>query len=89
MVKYIRNIESAMGSSFKKISSIEKKNRKTLMRSISAAVDIKKGERLTADMLAIKRPGTGIAPKYLSAMLGTAARRNIRKDELVRFKDVS
>ncbi|MEA2050124.1 MAG: N-acetylneuraminate synthase, partial [Campylobacterota bacterium] len=62
MVKAIRNIELALGSSVKKPSKSETPNIKIARKSIVAHCDIKKGDILSEENLAIKRPGDGISP---------------------------
>lgn len=50
-------------------------------RSIFAVKDIAEGECFTEENLRVIRPGYGIAPKYLTALLGRKSRRNIRMGE--------
>lgn len=83
MVAGIRNIEKAMGAAVKRISAAEEQNRLVCRRSIVAAKDIPEGSVITGDMLAAKRPGMGISPKYFEKIVGTKALRNIKKDELL------
>jgi sialic acid synthase SpsE len=54
-------------------------------KSIVARVDIKKGERFSADNLAVKRPGTGISPMHWDCVLGKIAKKNFCEDEVVAF----
>ena len=88
MVAGIRNIEKAMGSPVKRISAAEEQNRMVCRRSIVAARDIPEGTVITGDMLAAKRPGTGIAPGNLEKIIGTKAIRHIKKDELLNWDSV-
>ena len=62
MVKAIRNIEKALGSSIKKASKSELLNIKIVRKSIVAKTKIKKGEILTQQNLSVKRPGRGMSP---------------------------
>ncbi len=82
-VKNIRNIETALGTGEKIPSTSEKKNAKVSRKSIVAARDIKKGERLTKDNLTIKRPGTGLLPRDLSKIIGSRAMHDIVADTLI------
>lgn len=50
-----------------------------LRRSLFAIKDIKKGEIITNENVRSIRPGSGIAPKYLSNMLGKKASSSIKK----------
>jgi len=83
MVTGIRNIERALGSPVKRISGEEAQNREICRRSIVAATDIPQGTVITNDMLATKRPGTGILPKYTRDLVGRKATCNIAKDDLI------
>lgn len=83
MVNAIRNIEQAMGSGVKKISSSEKDNIYAVRKSIIARVGIKKGECFTKENLAVKRPGTGISPMRLGDVVGKTAKKDFSQDELI------
>ncbi len=84
MVKGIRNLEKALsGSGFKEPSSSELKNITIARKSIVAARDIHRGERLTEDNLTVKRPGTGISPMRWDEVLNTLSVRDFKADELI------
>ena len=83
MVKAIRNIELALGSSIKKPSNSELKNKSIARKSIVAKKDIKKGEILCENNLAIKRPGNGISPMRWDEIVGTVATKDYKEDELI------
>lgn len=70
MVKNIRDIEKAMGSGIKSPAESENEMKKAARKSIVVDMDIRKGSRLAKGMLAIKRPGTGINPKYFNKIIG-------------------
>ncbi|MDI6703325.1 MAG: N-acetylneuraminate synthase [bacterium] len=88
MVEGIRAIEKAMGSGLKRPVSSELKVRKTARRSIVAKTDIQNGMTITQDMLAIKRPGFGLSPKYIDLVIGRKAKRYIRSDEVITWNDI-
>ena len=83
MVKYIRNIEQAMGSNIKKPSLSEKKNIKIVRKSIVAKKIIRKGELFSKDNLIIKRPGTGISPMKWDTLIGKKALKSYAEDDLI------
>ncbi|MAF43249.1 MAG: N-acetylneuraminate synthase [Parcubacteria group bacterium] len=89
MVRAIRNIEKALGSGIKKAFKSEAEIAKVARKSIVAANDIKKGVKITKEILVIKRPGTGIPPKFFSKVIEKKAKRNIEKDSLIKFKDLA
>jgi len=83
MVTAIRNVEKAMGNGVKRPAKDEEENKKVGRRSIVARVDIPRGIIISEDMLDIKRPGTGLEPKYLGEIIGRVAKVTIKRDELV------
>lgn len=83
MVKGIRNIELALGSSVKKPSPSEKPNIKIARKSIVASTDIKVGDILSENNLAIKRPSGGISPMRWDEIIGTISVKDYNKDEQI------
>lgn len=83
MVRSIRNIESALGSSEKKVSPSERNNITVARKSIVASRRILRGEILNSDNLTTKRPGTGISPMRWNQIVGTRAVRDFEEDELI------
>ncbi|AXH13461.1 N-acetylneuraminate synthase [Halarcobacter bivalviorum] len=83
MVRAIRNIEKALGSTLKKPSKSEAKNKEIVRKSIVAKTEIKVGEVFTEDKLAIKRPGNGISPMQWDEIIGTFAQKDYKEDELI------
>lgn len=83
MVIAIRNVEKALGSEEKKISSSEKENKKVARKSIVAAKDILKGEEFTEENLTVKRPGTGVSPMRWEEIIGLKAYKAFDADELI------
>ncbi|WP_428026078.1 N-acetylneuraminate synthase [Arcobacter sp.] len=83
MVKAIRNIELALGSCVKKPSNSEIPNMQIARKSIVAKMDIKKGELLYENNLAIKRPGNGINPMRWDEIVGSIATKDYKEDELI------
>lgn len=83
MVDSIRNIEKALGSAEKKVSTSETPNKAVARKSIVARRDIVAGEILTEDNITTKRPGNGISPMRWNEILGTRAIRDFMEDELI------
>lgn len=88
MIKQIRTVEIAFGSEEKKPVESELELQKVVRRSIVARMDISQGTLITTEMLNIKRPGTGLAPKRISEIAGKRAKKDIIKDELITFDKV-
>jgi len=87
MVKAIRNIEMALGDGIKKPNKSETEIMKVARRSLIATRDIKAGEIIKESDIAIKRPGTGILPKFKEIVIGTKLVNDIRQDEPFRWEN--
>jgi N,N'-diacetyllegionaminate synthase len=83
MVQAIRNIEKSLGNGIKKPSKSERKNIAIVRKSIVAKENIKQGDILSEENLAIKRPGNGINPMRWDEIVGSVARKDYREDELI------
>lgn len=76
----------ALGQSAKKPIASELPAMRFMRRSVVSTVEIPAGARLTAEMLACKRPGTGISPKYFDQILGRRTKVAIPADEVVHWE---
>jgi N-acetylneuraminate synthase/N,N'-diacetyllegionaminate synthase len=85
LVAGIRFMEEALGSSLLEPTEKERGMRELARRSIVASRDIDEGETIGRDMLALRRPGTGLAPKFLAEVLHRRAARPIRRHEPISF----
>ncbi|APQ17353.1 N-acetylneuraminate synthase [Maribacter hydrothermalis] len=83
MVTAIRNIEKALGNGVKAPSPSEAKNKSIARKSIVANKNISKGELFNESNITVKRPGTGISPMKWDDIIGTAATKNYKADELI------
>lgn len=86
MVRAVREVEESLGSPIKEMIPDEEEMARLGRRSIIARVDIKKGAKLTEDMIIIKRPGYGIKPKFLDIIIGREAKRDIEKDDIITWE---
>lgn len=87
MVRFVREVEKALGSPEKRMLSCEEALAKIIRKSVIAAREIKAGETILAEMLEVKRPGTGLLPKDIVKVIGKRARKNIAADSLISFED--
>ncbi len=78
-----RRIPALLGDGTKKPVDGEEELRTVARKSIIARTAIRQGERFSEDKLLIKRPGNGLAPKFLDELLGRRARRAYAADELI------
>ncbi|MGA2461284.1 MAG: N-acetylneuraminate synthase [Candidatus Bathyarchaeia archaeon] len=83
MVRGIRLVEEALGGPVKVPTKEELTMRLVARRSLVAAVEIPKDHVIAREMIAIKRPGTGISPSEIQKVLGKIARRAIKRDEVL------
>lgn len=83
MVAGIRRVEAVLGDGVKRPSPSERKNMDIARKSIVARRAIQKGEPLTEENLAVKRPGSGVSPMRWFEVLGTPAVRDFQADELI------
>ena len=80
LIQSIRLVELSKGSGKKIPSLSEQKNLVTNRVSIIAMQEIKKGNKITSDMIDIRRPGSGIMPYYYKDVLLKKAKLNISKE---------
>ncbi len=88
LVDLVRQAEAALGTGLKQPTAAELVNLPYMRRSIVAQTTIPAGAILTAEMLACKRPGTGISPARLDEVIGTRARVVINPDHIIQWTDV-
>ena len=88
LVASIRTIERALGGRKKVFSEAETKIRGAVRKSIVAARDIEAGAVIVRDDLCFKRPGNGISPLEIAAVVGRTARRPMSTDRLIQPDDL-
>lgn len=88
MVKGIREIEAALGSTVRQFGPKELGQRKVHRRSIIVQRPIKTGEKFSEKNLIVKRPGIGIKPKYWDDIINTKARRDLKAEEILDWSDI-
>lgn len=88
MIEEIRKIEKMIGDGEKTCQPSELKNRIAARRSVITKVDLKKNTKLSKEMVSIKRPAKGIEPKYFSSILGKLTRKNLRKEQPLKWNDI-
>ena len=88
LVKGIREIELAIGSSIKIIPDIEKEIQRVHRPSLVSKVSIPKGSIIKKNMITIKKPGTGIHPKDINWVIGRTTKNYIEIDRLIKREDL-
>lgn len=82
-IRLIRLTETALGSARKWMLPSEKENRQKLRKSLVAAVNLYHGDILKAEMVAIKRPGTGIPPASIDEFIGRRLAVDVQADTVL------
>ncbi|MBI4255354.1 MAG: N-acetylneuraminate synthase [Candidatus Rokubacteria bacterium] len=88
LVAAVREAHAALGSAEKRPTEAERRNAVGMRRSIVAARAIKAGTVVTADMLTLKRPATGLPPRLLPLATGRTARRDLAADAPIGLDDL-
>jgi N-acetylneuraminate synthase/N,N'-diacetyllegionaminate synthase len=83
MVRAIRAVESALGDGVKRPMPSEADTRRVARKSLVAARPLRAGERLAAEHILIKRPGTGISPADLDKAVGRRLTRDVAADDVI------
>lgn len=83
LVRGIRIVESSLGDGTKQPAASEIQTASVARKSLVAARDVPQGTRLKRDLIAFKRPGTGLPPSMLDLVVGRRAVRDIPADTLL------
>ena len=91
LVRGIRAVETIVGSPVDKDGKAAQliEMKRIFEKSIVSVVDIAEGVVLSAEMLTVKKPGTGIPARRLNDIIGRRAARPIARDTLLREEDVN
>lgn len=89
MVTAIRNVEAALGTGIKAPAPCEIPNISVARKSLVAASSLPAGHKLQEQDLNIKRPGNGLAPKLMPALVGRTLRVAVERDALIRWDDLA
>ena len=82
----ILNVTKILGDNEKIIQKSEISVKQSARRSLVARVDIPLGTPLQSDMLACKRPGTGISPGELDRVLGKLAKVALSAEQVITWE---
>ena len=83
-----RLIQSILGERNKTVLACEANARLQARRSLVLRHDLKKDHRLEVQDLMAKRPGTGISPLYLEAVVGRKLNKDKQADDLLSWDDI-
>ncbi len=82
-IRQVRSVEPALGDGELGMTELESPVRVSAGKSVVAAVDIRRGTKLTVKMLAFKRPGIGIAPRDVDRLIGRAIAIDVSRDTVL------
>jgi len=89
LISQIHQIEKIKGDGVKIPRQSELEDRFFIRTSITADRDLKNGEILTKENLAIKRPAEGIEPKFFDQVVGRKINKDINLDTAINWDDLS
>jgi N-acetylneuraminate synthase len=91
LVNGIRAIQTLLVSSVDKDRQAAElgEMKRIFEKSVVSVVDIPSGSIITDQMVAVKKPGTGIPARRLPEVIGQRAKKSIPKDRLVKEEDLS
>jgi len=97
LVKVLRNHDlcrnsvisnEILGNGIKEPTKDELEVSKLVRKSVVAVKDISSGTIITNELIALKRPGTGIQPKYIKEVLGKVAMNDIKSDSPITWDNL-
>lgn len=88
MVRAIRNLEAALGDGLKRPSASEVRNLPIVRKSVHLAAGLPAGHALTASDLIMKRPGDGISPMDVDALIGRRLGSDLPEDHKLAYRDL-
>jgi len=80
LVEELRRLQLMLGEPVMRVLPGEEAARKHARRSLVSRGDIARGETLSETSLDVKRPGTGIEPRFLERIVGWRATQDIADD---------
>lgn len=87
MVQGIRRVSAMRGDGVKVPRPDERDTARVARRSVVACMAIAAGEVVRMEMLACRRPATGIAPRDLSLLLGRSLKRSVPAGTVLQWSD--
>jgi len=80
MITSIRDVETALGNGLKRPHAVELDIQDSVRRKIVSSQSIKKGARISSDMLCLKRAGAGLDPRFIDLVIGRKIKCDIECD---------
>ena len=88
LINIAKNSINIIGDGIKRIQPSEYNVINSQRKSLYASKNIKAGDKLNKNNLAIKGPAGGILPKFLDIVINRKAKRNIKEDYPINWEDI-
>ena len=89
LVRKIRNVEKALAKEIKSAKAAELEVKTIARKSIHLNEDLPKGTILTEAHLIMQRPGNGISPMDMDAVVGKKTTSNLKRFHQISFSDLA
>jgi N,N'-diacetyllegionaminate synthase len=89
LISSIRTVELALGTGIKKATAAEKETARAARKSLVTIAEIPAGTTLTPDLIAIKRPGTGLPPAMKPYIVDRCTAATLPAGHVLRLEDVA
>lgn len=88
LISQIRQIKQIKGNGIKSPQESEVPNINAIRKSITTKSDLQENQILTMNDLSIKRPASGIEPKFFNQVLGKKLKKFIKQDTPISWNDL-
>ncbi len=89
LVEGVRFARAALGDGVKRPMPSERANLPLIRRGLVANGSLPKGTRLTRELIAVKRPASGIEPRELEKAIGRSLARDLEDDEPITWASLA
>lgn len=86
LIQNVRDVEKVLGNGKKIPTFSEQKNLMENRVSVVSLIDISAGTTITKEMIDVRRPGTGLAPKYFEKIIGKSTKIDIKSETPIRWE---
>ena len=88
LVRSVRRLEDMLGKPQKMCQPEERQMSKVSRKSIVLSANLLAGQLITADVLALKRPGTGLNPAFLPDIIGKRVLADLQQGHRLNWSDL-
>jgi N,N'-diacetyllegionaminate synthase len=88
LVNIIADIDTALGDGVKRATESEMSNKPSMQKSVVTRSAIKAGTIIKSDDLALRRPATGLSPKWLEKIIGHKVVKDLPENCILSEADI-